>query len=135
MKKDKVKFHLVLLVLIMSSCSWIMGVKKLGPNLYYEYPLIFRTETDNYKDGGACIIPPTILEIRKDEKAVIVLTSNGKHEIKYWLIDKTEESERLKEIKADSSYWGYHKYSNVYGPLDSIDFFKLKINKGVTLKW
>lgn len=124
-----------LFILLGSSCSWFLGVKKLGKGLYYDYPLIIRTATDDYNGSGFCIIPPTILELRKDEKAVIVLTSNGKHQIKYWLIDKTEESKRLDEIKADSSYWGYHKYSNVYGPLDSIEFFKLKLVKNVQLKW
>jgi hypothetical protein len=118
-----------------TSCSWFLDVKKLGDRIYWDDKIIVRTETDKYDGIGLCIIPPSIEKVKKDENHVIVQTSNGKNQIKYWLIDKTTEAKELSYVEADSSYWGYFKYSNVYGPLDSVDFFNLKAQKGVKIKW
>ncbi len=84
---------------------------------------------------GSCIIPPDIKKVKKDENFIIVQTSNRKNHIEYWLIDKTIEAKELGYVEADSSYWGYYNYSNVYGPLDSIGFFNLKAQKDVKVKW
>ena len=123
------------ILLLATSCSGYLGVKKLGDRIYWDDKIIVITKTDNYEGVGTCIIPPDIEKVKKDKKFVIVRTSNGKNQIKYWLIDKMIEAKELEYVEADSSYGGYSKYSNVYGPLDSVDFFNLKIQKGVNIKW
>lgn len=131
---SKIKLF-ILYSVTLTSCSWLLGVKKLGDKIYFDYPLIIITQTEEYNGIGDCIIPPKILDTKKNDKYVIIKTSNGTHKIKYWLIDKTIESKRIEETKEDSNYWSYVKYSNVFGPLDSIDFFNLKKQKGVKLEW
>ena len=134
--KAAMKPHLIIciiLLLFICSCSWLLGVKKLGNGIYYDDELIVKTSTDHYNGVGELIIPPTVKEYRKDENFIIVSTLNGKNQLNYWIIDKTTEGERLRETQDDSLYWGYTKYSNVFGPLDSANFYKLKSLKGIKL--
>jgi hypothetical protein len=101
--------YFILYVIFLTSCTWLLGVQKLGNNIYFDYPTIIMTETNEYNGIGDCIIPPKILNTQKDEKFVIIKTLNGKHKIKYWLIDKTIESKRLGETIEDSCYWSFVK--------------------------
>ena len=125
----------IAIVLLATSCNWILGVKKLGKRIYWDDKVIVVSTTDKYEGIGYDIIPPTIKKVNKDESFVIVQTLNGKNQIRYWLIDKTMEAEQLNHVKEDSAYGGYYKYSNVYGPLDSSDFINLKTEKGVKIDW
>jgi hypothetical protein len=123
------------IMLLATSCSWSLGVKKLGNRIYWDDKIIVVTKIDKYEGVGLCIIPPNIEKVKKDEKFVIVQTLNGKNQIRYWLIDKTIEGKQQSFVKEDSSYWSYYKSSNVYGPLDSTEFSNLKTRKGVNIKW
>lgn len=125
----------IAIIFLTPSCNWLLDVKKLGDRIYWDDKIIVVSTTDKYDGIGYCIIPPTIQKVSNDELFVIVRTLNGKNQTKYWLIDKTIESKEISHVEADSSYWGYYKYSNVYGPLDSTEFFNLKAQKGVKLKW
>jgi hypothetical protein len=120
---------------LITSCSELLGAKKLGNKIYWDDKIIVVTKSDEYKGVGLCIIPPTIEKVKKDEKFIIVQTLNGKKEIKYWLIDKRIEGKELNYVEEDSSYWSYYKYSNVYGPLDSVEFLNLKAQKDIKINW
>ena len=126
--------YFIAIILLTTSCDWFIDVKKLGERIYWDEEIVI-TKTDKYDGIGLCIIPVTIQKVNKDKKFVIVRTLNGKNQTKYWLIDKTMEAKQLRHVEADSAYRGYYKYSNVYGPLDSAEFFNLKAQKGVKLKW
>jgi len=127
--------RVTIIAITLTSCSWILGVKQLGDRIYFDYPTIVITETNEYRGVGDCIIPPKILDTKYDAKFVMVKTLNGKNTVDYWLIDKTIESKRLVDLTEDSLYSGYTKYSNVFGPLDSIEFNKLTKQKDVRLSW
>ncbi len=127
-------FYSTTLLLLIYSCSSYLGVKELGHRIYLDENQIIITESDKYKGIGYCIIPPTIDKIKNDEKFVIVRTLNGNNQINYWLIDKGIEAKELQYIQ-DSLYGSYYKYSNVYGPMDSMEFLNLKKQKNVKINW
>lgn len=124
-----------LAIIFITSCSWFLGVKKLGNKIYWDDKVIVLTKNDEYDGVGIIMVPPQIKKVAKNENYIIILTLNGANEKKYWLIDKTIESKMLDEVRADSNYWTYYKFSNVFGPLDSADFLNLKMQKKVELDW
>lgn len=132
MKKYFTIYFVISLLFI--SCSFYSGVKELGNRIYLDENQIIISTTEKYEGSGYCIVPPTITKVMKDGKFVIVQTLNGKNHLNYWLIDKGIESKELQYVE-DSLYWPYYKYSNVYGPMDSIEFLNLKKQKNVKIDW
>jgi hypothetical protein len=118
---------------LISSCSWFLGVKKLGDNIYWD-EIILHTKEDKYNGIGTCMIPSEIIEVKKDNRFIIVKSIDLKNQINYWLIDKAMNCHQLYLIESDSFNSGYYKFSNVYGPYDSLDFVALKQRKGVKLE-
>ncbi len=122
-------------LVFMSSCFWLTGEQKLGDRIYRVDNEILFSNDETYEGSAGSMIPPSVMEVNYDKKFIIVKSRNGKHQIEFWLIDKSMKTEFIKEIPGDSLHWIYDKYSNVFGPLDSIEFVKLKQQKGVELDW
>jgi hypothetical protein len=108
-----------------------MGVQKLGNNIYLDEDIIIRTDKDVYEGMGICMVPPMVKEANFNDSFVVVRVLNNQNSIEYWLIDKTQECTMLNEVPADSLHQIYYRFSNVYGPMDLVAFFKMKNEKRV----
>src|SRR5688500_6772114 len=84
--------------LFISSCSWFLGVKKLGNRIYWDDKIIVVAEHDNYQGIGKCIIPRTVEKAEKDGNFILVRTKNRQNIAQYWVIDKTTTLTQVKYI-------------------------------------
>lgn len=112
-----------------------MGVQQLGDRIYLDEDIIVKTEKEDYDGVGVCMMPRSVKKVSFDDSFVIVKRMNDQGKNEFWLIDKKKESQMLEEVPADSLHQIYYKFSNVYGPMDSSAFFKMKDEKRVQLEW
>jgi hypothetical protein len=135
MNKMRLLLQIWVIAVMNVSCNWILDVKELGDKIFLDYDIILRTEKTVYDGVGICMIPPTVQSVNFDKRFVIVRSLNNNNLAEYWLIDKEQECQMLDEIPSDSLHQIYYRFSNLYGPLDSIAFLNLKKEKAVSLDW
>ena len=126
---------IVVTVVLITGCAELLGADKLGNRIFRDGDIIVFTKKENYDGVGISMVPPKVVRVEKDDRHVVVQTLDKRNTIKYWLIDKMAPSKELHYIKEDSLTQSYYKFSNVYGPLDSIGFIKMYTDKGVLVKW
>ena len=121
------------MLLILQSCCLSTKNTSLGNKIYIsEYSfkeLSIMYCLNRCCNSGATIIPETIIAYNFNEKWIIAKSDseyyNPKNNFAYWVfnINNSPAKDLNENIKA-----------NLYGPLDSISFYKLLLEKDIKLK-
>lgn len=127
-------FLIIIVVNIICSCDFILGVKNLGDGYYFDTDQILYTEKPTYGGIGSTAIPPEVLDVKKNDEIIIVAALNNRNLRQYWIINKKAKKEEIGFVESDGNLNSYYVYSNVQGPLDSVTFIqelqKRKIDLG-----
>ena len=115
--------RLIYLCILISfqSCVFIRIDDSIDLGDHYRYiqdspKTIIHYETPKYKGVGVEIVPPVVTDYSYNDRWIIAKNKDLDGKVKYWIIDKK-------------------KHENEISPLDSISFFKIVDDKGITLKF
>ncbi len=127
---------ILILLLTLSSCNWFFGVKDLGSG-YYTYPdnnSLLYTGGKTYNGSAYQVIPSKMLAYKNNKDFLITKCFNKRGDITFWIVEKTREDKKyLGYHEEDSLTLGYTVYSNILGPLDSSNFYRIKDSLEISL--
>jgi hypothetical protein len=115
-----------LLTFSISSCDFVSGVKDLGEGYYLDSDQILYTDKPSYNGIGLCVVPPRVHSLGKTDDFIVVVSKDNSGILWYWLILKKQNKEEIKYNEANKEIGSYYEYKNIYGPLDSLAFEKVK---------
>jgi len=125
--------------IILEGCSFseLTGDKNLGKGYYFfshrSFSSIVLSSTDSYQGNGPRVVPSEVVSHSFNDEYIIALSRDiNTKEKTYWIINKNMPA-RIKSLVEENGSQ-HIIWTNVSGPLDSLEFSKMLEQKLINLQ-